>query len=362
MNRPTHTNSADRQNGFTLVEILVALTLSVLLLAGTIQIFVSSKQAYRTQDALARLQESGRYATDLLATDIRKTGYTGCMAASQLNQPATGTGGVESILNPAASYGWDPSQFIIGNDGSGGTWSPALDAAITGVKSGTDVITIRYMSANGLDLVSPYSDSGQLFIDPASIGQFNIGDVLMVTDCSKGTLFQVTNVTLAGGKVDVVHSSARTVSPGNASPTFNINRNYGEDAEVSVFKTEAFFIKDNASGIPSLYRMQLINTGGTAAFTTDEMVEGIENMQILYGEDTDADGTANRYVPASSVTDMHNVVSVRISLLVQSISDFITTRPQPYTFPVIGGTATTPTDKRLRHSFTTTISLRNLLK
>ncbi len=362
MNRPTHTSSADRQTGFTLVEILVALTLSVLLLAGTIQIFVSSKQAYRTQDALARLQESGRYATDLLATDIRKTGYTGCMPASDL---AT----VENRLVSKTGYGWDPSQFIIGNDvpspppfpGSS-SWSPALDPAITGVKPGTDVITIRYMAANGLDLVFPYSDSAQLFINPASIGQFNIGDILMVTDCSKGTLFQVTTVKLASsGKVNVVHSAAGTVSPGNDQPLF-VN-SYGEDAEVSVFKTEAFFIKDNASGIPSLYRMQLINSGGTAAFNVpEEMVEGIENMQILYGEDTDADGTANRYVPASSVTDMHNVVSVRISLLVQSISDFITTRPQSYTFPVIGGTATTPTDRRLRHSFTTTISLRNLLK
>ncbi len=59
------------QRGLTLVELMVALALSLLLLAGTIQIFISSKQSYRVQDALSRLQENSRAAVDLLSRDIR---------------------------------------------------------------------------------------------------------------------------------------------------------------------------------------------------------------------------------------------------------------------------------------------------
>jgi type IV pilus assembly protein PilW len=92
----------------------------------------------------------------------------------------------------------------------------------------------------------------------------------------------------------------------------------------------------------------------------------VENMQILYGEDTDADsegangdGTANRYVAIDTADlDVDKVVSVRLSLLARSLNNNLTTTPSPYTF---NGTAVTPgaTDKYLRKVFTTTITLRN---
>lgn len=66
---------AHTQRGLTLVEILVALTISAFLIAGVIQLFVGSKQTYRGQDALSRIQENGRFALDTMARDIRMAGY-----------------------------------------------------------------------------------------------------------------------------------------------------------------------------------------------------------------------------------------------------------------------------------------------
>ena len=88
------------------------------------------------------------------------------------------------------------------------------------------------------------------------------------------------------------------------------------------------------------------------------MVEGVEDMQILYGEDTDADNVANRYVPSDKVGSMENVVSVRISLLLRSVQNNLTTAPAPYTYM---GTTTTPPagDLYLRKVFNATISVRN---
>jgi type IV pilus assembly protein PilW len=91
-----------------------------------------------------------------------------------------------------------------------------------------------------------------------------------------------------------------------------------------------------------------------------DLIEDIENMQILYGEDTDAtpDGTANYYVPAKNIVDMEKVVSIRVSLLVRSMDDNLAAQPLAYTY---NGATVTPTDRRIRRVFTSTIALRNRL-
>jgi len=51
-----------RQQGLTLVELMIAMVIGLILIAGVIQIFLSSQQAYRTQESMSRIQESGRFA------------------------------------------------------------------------------------------------------------------------------------------------------------------------------------------------------------------------------------------------------------------------------------------------------------
>ena len=70
-------------------------------------------------------------------------------------------------------------------------------------------------------------------------------------------------------------------------------------------------------------------------------------MQVLYGEDTDADGTANRYVPAGTAgLIMENVVSVQLALTLLTVDDNVSVASA-------GG------DRRIRQSFNTTVTLRN---
>ena len=61
--------------GFTLVEIMVAFTLSLILIAGVVQIYISSKESFRVQNELARLQENQRMAIEFLQNDIRRAGF-----------------------------------------------------------------------------------------------------------------------------------------------------------------------------------------------------------------------------------------------------------------------------------------------
>ena len=86
------------------------------------------------------------------------------------------------------------------------------------------------------------------------------------------------------------------------------------------------------------------NTNGQN--NNNALVEGIENMQILYGVDTDTPHNgANYYVPAYPALDWPNVVSIRITLTARTLDSNLTT---------IG-------DGRIRRDFTTTITLRNRL-
>jgi type IV pilus assembly protein PilW len=108
----------------------------------------------------------------------------------------------------------------------------------------------------------------------------------------------------------------------------------------------------NGSGLPALYR------------NNQELVEGIENIQVLYGEDNNNDNTADSYVPAGTAgLTMDNVVSIRISLVAFTIDDNVATQAIPYT--LFGDTVTPAApplgDRRIRRVFTSTIALRNRL-
>ena len=78
MTLPASIASPRSQRGLTLVELMVALVMGMVLLAGVATVFVANKQSYRLQDSLARLQENGRFAIEFLERDIRMAGYTGC--------------------------------------------------------------------------------------------------------------------------------------------------------------------------------------------------------------------------------------------------------------------------------------------
>jgi len=132
-------------------------------------------------------------------------------------------------------------------------------------------------------------------------------------------------------------------------------------------QTRCLFLKSPVNSTnpstPTLRRLTYPNqsAGLTCAVDGVDLIEGAENMQILFGLDLDAakDGVADVYLEADhTAMDMDKVVSIRISLLLRSINNNVTEDPQPFTY--MGTTTTTPTtDRFLRRVFNATISLRN---
>ena len=326
--------SLRHQRGVTLVELMVALALGLLITVAMLKVYVDASGLYRFNEGLARVQENGRFALEFIRRDARVAGFWGCYSDANLhNGISTGSDGYIKI----------DAGHIDGTDDDSG-----------------DSITFRSATGSGaLVTVDMSGTDDNITVDSALV----TGKAALISDCEKGDLFQVTE-----------NDGAVLKHGADANISANLNVAYAAGARVYEAQQITYCVADGTgtdeSGkpIPSL-RRAYGKDSADACETGDELVEGIQNMQILYGEDTDADsdgangdGTANRYVAIDEENlDPDRIVSVRLSVLARSLNNNLTTTPSPYTYPpwVNPPTLTTPADKRLRKVFTTTITLRN---
>jgi type IV pilus assembly protein PilW len=303
-NRSRHT-----QRGITMVDMLVAMAVSMLLMVGLLQAYLGTKQVYRVEESTARLMESGTVAMELLSRSVRGGGYWECSSWE--------AGSVKNHLGTN-------QRGLHGTDGTSGapdtlrTLRLVNDTALAVQADVTLPATITVPSGHGLQ-----EDS-----------------LVVINNCTKGDIFELDSVT------------ATTLTPDCGTCT----ESYTTVASVHTVDEIQFYLATGAGGQSALFQ----NANGAV----QEIVEGVEDMQIFYGEDTDGDGTVNRYVTTAAIDALCGsnpdcwlrVVSVRISLLLRTLDDNITQQPQTYTY---NGADVTATDNRLRRVFTSIISLRN---
>jgi type IV pilus assembly protein PilW len=177
------------------------------------------------------------------------------------------------------------------------------------------------------------------------------GDIVLISDCGGAAIFQITQYTVASGSI--VHNTGGSLTPGNA--TKDLGRRFDVGAELLKLSTVSYFIRnsDNGTG-PALWR----RVGSTAA---EELVEGVENMQVQYGEDTDADAVPDIYRTANNVSNWRNVTTARIALLAVGQGEGQAGETDTRTFTLLDRNVGPFNDKRLRRVVTMTISLRNKL-
>jgi type IV pilus assembly protein PilW len=309
-----------KQRGTTIVEVMVAATISLVLLSGVMQIFVSNKQTYRVNDAMSRLQENARFAMHQLTTDLRMAGFYGC--------GSTATSFVNTLNNTTGAYNF-------------GTPLEALDN--TGL-NGSDEITVRGSAGSTVAITHAMPNtSADLKTAPGTPAPFADDDIVLISDCTASAAFQITGYTASNG--NTVHNTG-VGTPGNA--TKDLGKQFGTDAEIMKVVTKRFFIAAGASGAPALWRQE-----GTAPAI--ELVDGIENMQILYGERI---AGSTKYVASGAVTSMANVTSLRIALLIRS-EDQARSQTDTTAYNLAGASYTPTADRRMRRVIETTITLRN---
>jgi type IV pilus assembly protein PilW len=362
----------NRVRGFSLVELMVAITLALIVTAGVISVFVGSRSAFEATSGTAALTDGGRFALNFISNSIRGAGYMSCTTAPNV-QGILNAGsplaysfnealqGFEAVgTAPGAAYAVAPAP--VAGDTNTGDWVGGLDATLTTSTSppiqNSDVLVARSTLPNAQTVyVSAIIDGASTFTVNTQ-GSLLAGQLAVISDCTKGVVFQVTSVNPPGANAVVTHNAGGL--PGNSTATF-APISISPGAQVTPVDTVVYYIAVGADGDGALWALDL-NAGlnPLGAFTPSELVPDIEAMQILYGLDTTKTQQVTEYVTADLVPDFNTVMSVKVALLAASAPG--SAHPTgAKTYNLLGTTVTAPNDTRSRQVFEETIAVRNAL-
>ena len=408
-----------KQLGMTLIEVMISMSLGLIILAGLGYSYLAARNTYREQDALARMQEGARLAFDVLSKDIHMAGFTGCSAAlSPANNPTgtatadwyqyfdnntntsklTGTYFLSGYENhQEATIAFNSATNYLSTFPADATYKNNV-AGVTGFVSQGDVLLVKHVDPSQQYIVSTGAPANPLVLNVAP-NNFTKGQTLIGANCYSGAggieIFTDSCNPCTGNQLAYTSTNALATTLAN-SVVYPLSANAyficrPSSDPTQTWTTPTGYACTNTTD-PALYRVSLSATG---TLSTQELVEGVQDMQISYALDTDGDLIPNCYVVASDISKpftaaftrnnvtcpaptvtggitWNNVLGVRISLLMvsRSTETGITTEEQVYKLDINGDgyinpagssllETVTPTDNLLRKVFTTTVMMKN---
>lgn len=290
----------DRQTGFSLVELMIALLLGTLVIAAAGGIFISNRQTFRSTDDLGRVQEGVRTAFELMARDIREAAGNPCSNSVPL----------ANVLNNPASLWWTRmDNWGLGVAGYGSTvaFADMAFGTAAGVRlAGTDAIEL-FSSESPVITVTAHNPAAATFTLNTNAHGFQAGDLALVCSPRQAALFQISSA----GTNQIGHAAVGT--PGNCTTGLGVPRNCGggsgytftaPTAVLGKLHASRWYVANNAAGRPALYQARLTSAGPVS----QEIVEGVRSLNLsylLFG--------GNTYVNAAGVGGAWDqVLSVRI--------------------------------------------------
>lgn len=341
-----HSRIVIRQHGVTLVELMVAMAISLFMIGAVLYVVAETQSTYRVNDHMGRIQESGRIGAEIFAHDLRMAGFFGCLPpADQITIKAVPPPGGQTTLSGLAVRGFDHPNA-----------TAALLAGGNGVAA-SSVVVFRSGSANPVNLqndLTTVADPIMLTSNPDGIA---VGNLAVITDCEAADVFRVSAV--AGNQIQ--HG-------GGVNSTALLSKQYGTNARVMRIREDAYYAGDagrvQTDGTPvfSLFRVQVTSDGAgnlqLAGLPAEEIVENVANLRAVYGVDVDEDRQIDSYQQAGAVggAQWGQVRAFRADLLAES-EDNISRESKAFNYD---GEAL-PASKRLRQSFELATALRNLL-
>ena len=298
----------NKQQGLTLIELMVALVIFSIITISVFALYINANRAYNEDEKFARMQENGRFALNIIAGDLNMADFWGEMLGPEFINQASVTFGAD------CNIALDEPEKALRYYEDGG--SSSYDPTGCGLKAGTNALAIKRVA--NTPTAAP--------IDNLVYLRTNGFDGSWVVDAG-------TNGPSAG-------------------------------YQDWLYLPSIYFIKEDADGVPYLCRA-MINIGTTALSTIgnaddDCMAEGVEELYVEFGIDTDNDGVANQYV--SDVDDdlIATAVTARVYLLVRSKDEVLAyTNDKNYNLGNL--TQITASDGYYRRVYNTTVTLRNPL-
>jgi type IV pilus assembly protein PilW len=268
----------------TLVELTVAMAIGLFLIGGALYVYSQSKNSYRAGDSLARLQESARFALDTLEPDIRLARYWGLNSEpARINVPA----GI-AITCDGVAPDWDPLDLDAAVQVKDDTYELNCPSFRDAPRAGSDVLILRH------------AEPWRAGIEPAA----------------EAERLQV-QTTLAQGRLFNNGIKPLGTPPGVAASTNNVAIN-------------VYYVSNESSFDASLPSLRRLTLGPNGEFDDQEVIPGVENLQVQLGVDTDRDGDVDRYVDgnhplvtpgAVGFAPEGQVIAVRVWMLVGTSAD-----------------------------------------
>jgi len=404
-------SSQQKQSGLTLLELLIAMAIGTLLILGATSMFIANKRVYKEVDFQGRLAENARFGMEMMIRDLRMTGFIGCAVQQDVvNNLAILDSGGEQDPRHLLSYvtkntspcskgfsttGCVQANAIEGRDAGTPEWLPSqsTDPTDTGLTldANSDAFTVRFMEDTNTNLCTNMtSTSSDLIVNNQSgtvtipAGLFISGGIFAAADCEATNIFQITaNAAGTGagsGPFELLHGTGSGGNPGNAVATLSKIYDAGTSSncaaspvDIFIFRARRYFVASEASiqdGRPALYRQTFeidasnLGSGGLPEVFSERLIDGVENMQILYGEDTSGDRVPNAYRTAVNVDDWSNIVSVKLAVLFATVEqDFAAPADTKSDYQLLDSAPFDPTpaanDSRRRKIIEASVSLRN---
>jgi type IV pilus assembly protein PilW len=351
-----------RIRGFGLVEVLVAITIGLILLAGAISMLSTNKWTYRVVEHQSRIQENARFALETIARDLRMAGYFGCLDnLNKVNNLLNGTTAgslLDSTVPVDGLENYDPLGATANK-----TWYPSGSIVMPpGILTGSDAIGIRYMdSTTAAGIVPPLMPTASSALHTNPGNGLAVGEIIAVTDCDNADIFQITGPSNPDATGTFNHNTGGGVLPGNASG--DLSKTYEEDASIMRMASVTYYIGTGGDGRPALFRGVIPAAGDKSLMDARELIQGVEQMHILYGKDTTGDNVPDTYLKAGVVgltTDINwdSVVNLRISIMVSSDEE-VGQDVDNQARTLLDENVAAANDRRFRRVFTTTINMRN---
>lgn len=304
-----HSGLSWRQRGLTLVEFMVAIVLGMIMVAAMATLIANQSTSRAEVDRAGKMIENGRYALQAIAQDVELAGFWGelgsapAVPATLPNPCATAVGGTGNLQEAMGLHvqGYDAPAAL-----------PAGLSCVKNFKPGTDILVVRHVDPVTSDL-----ESGS----PAAVNWSLLapGQVYLQTGISGASLSSV--LAVANGSADATTFNLTTRAGGTATPRRYVVHIY-YIAKCSVEVSGSCTNADGGNPIPTLKRVDLGVVGGVTQMNPPVTIaEGVENMQIDYGLDSDNDGAADGVDGTGSaftVNDWPNVMTMKIYLLARS--------------------------------------------
>ena len=319
--------SVNRQAGFSIVELMIAMLLSMALASAIISVFVNNSYSFKQDESIGRMQDDARHALREIAFDLSMAGHY-----ADLHVPST------------VSYDGD---LAIGTDcgpSSEVNWMYRATEAATG----NNLSVMALDNATNSAVVAAHS----CFISGELLDGTDVVSIKRVAGAEAGTLSANAAYLRTNGTVGVMFSgTAPTAPPFAVAPP-------RADWE---FRPSIYYIRQFANapgdGIPTLCRKVLRAAG--PSMTTECLATGIENLQIEYGIDTTENGRPNVYMTNPTLAQMQDVVAARVFLIGRT-TDVDTRYTNTKTYSISNAPAFTPNDGFHRRVFSTSVSIQNI--